>query len=371
MDSISAGVAYRSERLGGDMEVKPIFRRILGAIFLTLPVLLAFTLVAMWPGPGCRGPQPCLVIVPGDAAKSAQTPAPAEPDPAKTPQSSPAQVSLAATTPATPSTDFKQSDPTAATGTAMRVAADGAAGAGIPRDTSSPVGAPSKPEPRVALYREHVLFIIVLLAGALGALVHAATSFADYVGNRALSRDWLWWLALRLPIGMTLALVFYMLLRGGLMGSGAPEISNGDNGGPQVVAADFINPFAVAALAALAGMFSKQATDKLREIFDSLFRTAAPTPRGDGLKIQLTSVSPQRVTAGSPSATLTITGSGFREGQQVLVNGNPRAPTSIGQASIMADLTADEVATAGVLQITVADPSQPLSVSNVLTVTVQ
>ena len=103
------------------------------------------------------------------------------------------------------------------------------------------------------------LILIVLCAGALGSYVHAATSFASYVGNRRLMLSWAWWYVLRPFIGMALALIFYFVVRGGLMSTGA--------------AASDMSVFGVAAVAGLVGMFSKQATDKLRELFDNLFRT--------------------------------------------------------------------------------------------------
>src|SRR5271163_4307721 len=59
------------------------------------------------------------------------------------------------------------------------------------------------------------LFVTVCVSGALGSLIHCITSFADYVGNRRLSKSWVWWLILRTPIGIALALLFYLVLRGG------------------------------------------------------------------------------------------------------------------------------------------------------------
>jgi hypothetical protein len=35
-----------------------------------------------------------------------------------------------------------------------------------------------------------------------------------------------------------------------------------------------VSPFGVSAVAGMVGLFSKQATDKLREVFDTLFRAA-------------------------------------------------------------------------------------------------
>src|SRR5579871_2467689 len=101
--------------------------------------------------------------------------------------------------------------------------------------------------------------LVVAVSAALGSYVHAATSFASYVGNKTLSRSWLWWYALRPTIGVALALIFYFVIRGGLL----TTTSTGD-----------ISPFGATALGGLVGMFSKQATDKLRETFDNLFRTA-------------------------------------------------------------------------------------------------
>jgi len=47
--------------------------------------------------------------------------------------------------------------------------------------------------------------------------------------------------------------------------------------------ADALSPYGVAAIAGLAGLFSKQATDKLREVFENLFRTEHPPNRTDKL----------------------------------------------------------------------------------------
>jgi len=44
-----------------------------------------------------------------------------------------------------------------------------------------------------------------------------------------------------------------------------------------------ISPYGIAGVASLAGMFSKQATDKLREVFDSLFKAEGDKERSDKL----------------------------------------------------------------------------------------
>lgn len=102
------------------------------------------------------------------------------------------------------------------------------------------------------------LILLVMVVGALGGYIHTASSFADFTGNRRIYTSWIWWYILRPFIGVALALIFYFVIRGGLLSGGA--------------GAEDINPFGISAVAGLVGMFSKQATDKLREVFDSLFR---------------------------------------------------------------------------------------------------
>jgi len=103
------------------------------------------------------------------------------------------------------------------------------------------------------------LLLLVVIAAALGSYIHAATSFVSYVGNKSLVMSWAWWYILRPFIGVSLALVFYFVIRGGLL---SVNTDSGD-----------ISIFGITAVAGLVGMFSKQATDKLNEVFNTLFRT--------------------------------------------------------------------------------------------------
>ncbi len=110
--------------------------------------------------------------------------------------------------------------------------------------------------------------IIAAAAGALGSYIHLATSFVHYAGNRNLLQSWGWWYFLRPSIGAALALVVYFVLRAGLIsGSGEAATAN-------------LNPYGVASVAALAGMFSKQATEKLRDVFENICATKqVPNPQ--------------------------------------------------------------------------------------------
>jgi len=109
---------------------------------------------------------------------------------------------------------------------------------------------------------------LVALIGALGSYIHLATSFADYLGNRQFVSSWEWWYVLRPFIGAALALLMYFAARGGLI-SGTSGAQN-------------LSPYGIAALAGLSGLFSKQATDKLRETFENLLKTT-PVDRKDSL----------------------------------------------------------------------------------------
>ncbi len=118
----------------------------------------------------------------------------------------------------------------------------------------------------VRINRELDLLFLVLLAGALGAFLHTAQSYSDYVGNRTLKKSWAWWYSLRPFIGAGLALVFYAAVRGGVL-----AITTGSN-----AKASELNPFGVVSVAAMVGMFSKAATTKLGEVFDTLFKSDKP-----------------------------------------------------------------------------------------------
>ena len=116
---------------------------------------------------------------------------------------------------------------------------------------------PSGSESALGLTAEVRLIWLVVITSALGSYIHTVTSFALYAGNRRLYASWLAWYLLRPAISAALALIFYFSLRAGLF-SGA-------------TADQTINPFGIAAISGMVGMFSKQATEKLGKIFDTIF----------------------------------------------------------------------------------------------------
>lgn len=117
---------------------------------------------------------------------------------------------------------------------------------------------------QTALLRDARLFLVVVSAGGVGALIHGLRSLSMYVGNRLLRRSWLLKYCLEPFAGAVLALVVYLVLRGGLTTT--------------MAASNDINPYGVAAVAGLVGMFSAETVQKLLKVFETLF---SPAEKGE------------------------------------------------------------------------------------------
>jgi hypothetical protein len=197
---------------------------------------------------------------------------------------------------------------------------------------------------------EALYLLTVIVLGAVGSSIHALTSLATYLGNRQLRYSWTMWYLVRLPVGVSLALIFYFLLRGGLFSVGAE-------------AAD-VNPFGIGAIAALAGMFSKQATDKLQETFDTLFRTA-PTEgdavRGDKVTptFAVDHLSPASLPVGAADLTVWVFGSGFTADTVIRIGAAERTVTQISSSELEVRLATDDVRQPGLVDFRLAQSSEP------------
>jgi hypothetical protein len=169
---------------------------------------------------------------------------------------------------------------------------------------------------------EQMLIVLVAVAGAMGAFIHVATSFTDYIGSSKFEQSWIPWYFMRPFIGAALALAFYFLLRGGLItvNTSSEEIAAQYNSVPAAVnifkqdtlpgqiikstaetiegftkigvekappvspSVPPVNPFGVTAISLLAGLFSRQAVDKLKEVFETLFMTKERVERANPLR---------------------------------------------------------------------------------------
>jgi hypothetical protein len=189
------------------------------------------------------------------------------------------------------------------------------------------------------------LILLVIVAGILGSFVHAATSLGDYLGNDNFNRNWTWFYLLRPAIGMALALVFYFVIRGGFLTT---------SGG-----AKDINPYGIAALACLVGMFSKQATDKLSEVFTTLFRAApgeGDQKRKGSLKpepITVTAITPPSVPAGTVNQMIVVTGTNFVPEAKVHLNDAEQTTTFVSATQLTAKIDNALLVVAGTLKLKV------------------
>jgi hypothetical protein len=104
------------------------------------------------------------------------------------------------------------------------------------------------------------LFYLVALTGALGGLVHTLRSFYWYIGNQQLLRQWLPMYLLLPFVAACIALIFYVVIRGGFF---SPQAS-----------VQQTSPFGFVALAGLIGMFSPQAVLKLRQVAETVLTKA-------------------------------------------------------------------------------------------------
>ena len=198
------------------------------------------------------------------------------------------------------------------------------------------------------------MLLTVIVAGAIGSLIHTLTSFGDYVGNRRLSTSWMWWFVLRTPIGIALAIVAYLILRGGLIVPTLQSLKDGDLQGATVL----LNPYGVAAFAALAGMFSRQATDKLREVFETVFTAQKAVPRSEPLKGEPATikVEPAELSQGIPQV-LTVTGHGFDKDIKATIEGKPRQVQWISDKQLKITAVDDDVATVGKVELVLKNPN--------------
>lgn len=113
------------------------------------------------------------------------------------------------------------------------------------------------------------VLILTILSGALGASIHVFSSIGGYVGNRTFRSSWIMWYLVRMPTGALLGLFITFALHGGIP--------------LQDANVDGANPFQICFVAGLAGMFARNALDKLEDVFETLFKTQRNEHRKDNM----------------------------------------------------------------------------------------
>lgn len=103
------------------------------------------------------------------------------------------------------------------------------------------------------------LILVVMICGIIGACAFSLYAISDHLKDEDFNRKYESWYITRPIVGAGLALLFYFLLRGGVLTIGA-DLKN-------------MNLLGVAAISGLVGMFSEQAMIKLRDVARPLFGT--------------------------------------------------------------------------------------------------
>lgn len=115
--------------------------------------------------------------------------------------------------------------------------------------------------------------LIVIFAGAIGALIHVTRSFIWHLGRKDFDLDWLAFYFLHPISGATLSFAIYMVMRGGFMS--APS------------SVDSTSLYSFTALALLVGSFSENAWTKLKQVAETVFtksdRGVVQTPQIQGI----------------------------------------------------------------------------------------
>ena len=127
-----------------------------------------------------------------------------------------------------------------------------------------------------SLAREKALLGLAVLFGAVGASLHAVSSLVMWQGKNKFEQSFVPWYVTKPLIGAALAAGIYFLLRSTLLTTvSAPPVSG--------VAA--INEYGVAGISLLVGLMTSQMTQKLRDVFDSMFGIQKGTDKGDVDKV--------------------------------------------------------------------------------------
>jgi hypothetical protein len=207
----------------------------------------------------------------------------------------------------------------------------------------------------IGVSAEQGLIVLAALAGIAGSFLHAAQSLSSYIGNRTFRASWTAWYFLRPWMGGALGLAIYFAFRAGL-----------------VAGTDGVNPYGVVALGLLGGWFSKTTTDKLQEVFETLFKTNEDRKRKDKLhmagKPVLDAVVPTPVPGAQPD--ITMIGRNFMEGATVFVGGQEIETTFVSETELQVVLNQLVQRPTGGVQVPlrVRNPEGPESLSDPFTV---
>ena len=190
---------------------------------------------------------------------------------------------------------------------------------------------------------EAQLLTQAFFAGVIGSFLHAAQSLTSYVGNDTFKLSWSAWYIMRPWIGGILALAMAFAAQAGLVGAASAGNAN-VNG--------------IVALGLLGGWFSKTTTDKLQEVFSTLFKTDADKERTDKLKADqptLKTATPSPVPG--DASEITLVGTGFLSGTRVMINEVEVDATFVSPTELKVSLVKLAPRPTGAVSLVVTNPT--------------
>ncbi len=192
----------------------------------------------------------------------------------------------------------------------------------------------------IILWQEKRLLLLVLLAGAIGALLHSIRYLSWFVGSRTFRSSWTAYYYLSPFAGAAVGFVAYIAIRGGFFSSTSTP---GDT-----------NPFMFVALAAIAGLFSREVLEKLKKVAESAFEPAPKTTDSTAstAKPAIASLDPNSVKVHF-TGPVKVTGSGFTKDSKVQSGGTAMDTTFDNAKQLTFTLPAASTATPGKIDVVV------------------
>ena len=315
----------------GQHRMGPGWILIVALYLVVLSILVLYGLLKVWPYPTPsgepKGAEESQVVASQDStAVAAPTAIPA-------PTTSP--------TPVTPRTATQTPQVSAPVVTAPPAEATAPSTRASKSSPPAPTPAPTRelPDPELIsffggyfkanIYLETRLLLLVMLAGALGSLMHALRSLYWYTGNRQMVWSWVAFYMLLPFTGAMLAVIFYLVVRGGFF---SPQAST-----------ETTSPFGFAALSALVGLFSPQATLKLKEVAETIFtkppagadtKPQEPSKSSSGGATTVPTISSVAPTSSAGAQRVVVTGTGFGKGVVVKFGSETAQITSSSDTTI-------------------------------------
>ncbi len=197
--------------------------------------------------------------------------------------------------------------------------------------------------PVAELSRDRPLIILVMLMGALGALLAASRSLANFVGNKSFAPRWSLYYLLRPLFGAGLATIVFFGYRIGAV-TGLKDTSPAD-------------PFAAAFVAGIVGLFADTVLQKLKDTIDALL--PAKDDRHDKIAAAATVPSISSAQGFHSTKQMTVKGQGFVRGATVTVNSQNRSVTFVDTTQLRVTLTDSD--TPGKVKVIVTNPDHQAS----------